>query len=158
MAAQPNEVTLVGNVTRDPELKFTNGGQAVADFGVAYNTRKKTNSGDWEDGEPQFFDITCWGQLAENVAESIQKGNRCVIVGRLEQRTWETKEGDKRSKVSVVAEEVSPSLRWATCEVRRNEKRDGGSGGGRSSGGGGGGRSSGGDSGGGGYNPNEEPF
>jgi single-strand DNA-binding protein len=162
MAAQPNEVTLVGNVTRDPELKFTNGGQAVADFGVAYNTRKKTSSGDWEDGEPQFFDITCWGQLAENVAESITKGTRCVVVGRLEQRTWETKEGDKRSKVSIVAEEVSPSLRWATCEVSRNEKRDGGGGGGRSSGGGGGGRSSSGGGGrgdqGGGYDPNEEPF
>lgn len=156
MASTTNEVTIVGNVTRDPEIKFTQGGQAVANFGIAYNTRKKTSSGDWEDAAPMFFDITCWGTLAENVGDSISKGDRVVVVGRLEQRSWETKEGDKRSKVEVIAEEVSPSLRWATCDVKRTEKRGDSGGGGRSSGGGssrGGGRGN--DS---GYDPNEEPF
>lgn len=154
MASAPNEVTIVGNVTRDPELRYTQGGQGVAHFSIAYNTRKRNSSGEWEDADPSYFDVTCWGQLAENVAESVEKGTRVLVAGRLEQRHWETKDGDKRSAVDIVAEEVAPSLRWATASVTKNERRDGGRG--SSGGSGGGGRSGGRDSG--GYDPDEEPF
>ena len=152
--ATDNTITLVGNATREPELRFTNSGQALASFGVAINKRKRNDRGEWENGDPSFFDITCWGQLAENVAESVQKGTRVVVTGRLDQRSWETQDGDKRSKVEVVADEVAPSLRWATAQITRNERR-GGDGGGRGTG----------ESGGGGdpgpsadYDPDEEPF
>lgn len=115
--------TLVGNLLGDPELRFTAGGIAVANFGVAVSTRKK--DGDkWVDGDPQFYNVTAWRSLAENVAESLEKGQRVVVVGKLEYSTWETKEGDKRSKVQVVADEVGPSLRWATCEVSKVEQSD----------------------------------
>ncbi|MCY4037648.1 MAG: single-stranded DNA-binding protein, partial [bacterium] len=86
-----------------------------------------------------FFDVTCWSSLAENVSESLVKGTRVIVNGRLEQRTWETQDGDRRSKIEIIADEVSPSLRWASVEVTRNERRDGG-GGGRYQDGGGGGR------------------
>jgi single-strand DNA-binding protein len=124
--ANDNHLTLVGNITRDPALKFTSSGQAVCEFGLAINNRKK--EGDkWVDGDPQFFDVTCWAQMAENVAESLQKGNRAIVTGRLSFRQWE-KDGEKRSKVSVVADSVGPDLRWATAEVVRNERREGGGG------------------------------
>ena len=130
--ANDNNVTLTGNITRDPELRFTPGGMAVASFGVAWNRRK-------QDGEEEvsFFDITCFRDLAENVAESVAKGTRVVIFGTLQQRSWETQDGDKRSKVEILADEVAPSLRWATAEVRKNDRsggggpRSGGSSGGR---------------------------
>jgi single-strand DNA-binding protein len=154
-----NTVTIVGNVTRDPELRFTNSGMAVASFGVAINNGKRNQqTGQWEDGEPSFFDVSCFAQLADNVAESVQKGTRVVVTGRLNQRSWQTEGGDKRSKVEVVADEVAPSLRWATAAVQRNERREGFEGGGS---GGGAARSS---SGGGGAEPaadypmDEEPF
>ncbi len=124
-----NSVTVVGNATRDPELRFTPSGKAVASFGVAFNKRKRNSSGDWEDADPAFFDVTCWDQLAENVAESIQKGTRVLVTGRLDYRAWET-EGNRHSKVEIIADEVAPSLRWATAQVNRNERRDGGGGGG----------------------------
>lgn len=124
--ANDNSVFVIGNCTRDPELRYTPGGQAVANFGIAYNKRRRSSDGTWEDGDPAFFDVTCWGQLAENVSESVTKGTRVVVVGRLDQRSWENNEGEKRSKVEIVAEEVSPSLRWATAEVTRNERREGG--------------------------------
>jgi single-strand DNA-binding protein len=115
-------VTIVGNMTRDAELRFTSSGTAVASFGVVFN--KRTKNGDkWEDGDPQFFDVTCWRSLAENVAESLEKGTRVVVTGRLEYQTWE-KDGDKRSKVQIVADEVGPSLRWATAEVSKTERSD----------------------------------
>ena len=152
--ANDNSVFVIGNCTRDPELRFTNSGKAVASFGVAWSTRRRTESGTWEDGDTSFFDVTCWDQLAENVCESIQKGVRVVINGRLQQRSWENNEGEKRSKVEIVADDVSPSLRWATAQVQRNEKR----GGGDFAGGGGRGGSSGGGGGGGSYNEDEEPF
>jgi single-strand DNA-binding protein len=158
--ANDNTVTVIGNATRDPELRFTNSGQAVANFGIAYNKRKKNSStGEWEDQDPAFFNVTVWGQMAENVAESIQKGTRCVVFGRLDQRSWETKEGDKRSQVEIIADEVCASMRWATVAVTRNEKRGSGDGGNRGGGGDRGGNQ-GGNSGGGdrGYNPDEEPF
>ena len=118
-----NTVTVVGNVTRDPELRFTPGGAAVANFGLAWN-RKGQN----DEEIVSFFDITCWRNLAENVAESITKGSRVVVYGRLDQRSWENQEGERRSKVEIVADDVAPSLRWATVEITRNEFRGDGDG------------------------------
>jgi len=119
----PTTVTIVGNATKPPELKFTPSGVAVANFGVAVNNRRK--DGDrWVDGDPEFYDVVCWRELAENVAECIDKGTRLVVVGRLSQRSWEAGDGSKRSKIEVVAEEVAPSLRWATASVVRNERYD----------------------------------
>ena len=128
-----NTVTVVGNVTRDPELRFTQGGMAVANFGVAWNKRK-------QDGEEEvsFFDVSCFRQLAENVAESITKGTRVVIYGTLQQRSWENQEGERRSKVEIIADDIAPSLKWASAEIRRNEFRGGDGGGGGQQGGGGG--------------------
>ena len=116
-----NTVTVVGNVTRDPELRFAQSGMAIAQFGVAWNRRRQ----DQED-EVSFFDLTCFGQLAENVAESLKKGARVVVYGTLKQRSWETDNGDRRSKVEILADDVAPSLKWATAEVTRNEYRGGG--------------------------------
>ena len=131
--ANGNNVELTGNATRDPELRFTPSGQPVATFGLAVNRRwQNRQTQQWEEAV-SYFDIVCWGQLAENVAESITKGTRLMVTGRLDQRTWETQEGDKRSKVEIVADEVGPSLRWATASVTKNERRggfDGGAGGG----------------------------
>ena len=137
--ANGNEVTIIGNVTRDPELRFTPSGQATATFGVAVNRR-------WQDRSPQewkeatsFFDVVCWASLAENAAQSLGRGMRVIVNGRLDQRTWETPEGDKRSKIEIVAEEVAPSLRWASAQVTKSERRSGDAEGGGWSGGGGGG-------------------
>jgi single-strand DNA-binding protein len=118
-----NTVTVVGNVTRDPELRFTPGGAAVANFGLAWN-RKGQN----DEEIVSFFDITCWRGLAENVAESITKGSRVVVYGRLDQSSWEDKEGNRRSKVEIVADDVAPSLMWATVDITRNEFRGDGAG------------------------------
>ncbi|HMQ27918.1 MAG TPA: single-stranded DNA-binding protein [Acidimicrobiales bacterium] len=135
--APGNTVNIVGNATRDPELRFTPSGQAVASFGVAVNRRwQNRQTQEWEEAV-SFFDVTCWGQLAENVAESVQKGTRVVVDGRLDQRSWETEQGDKRSKVEIVADEVAPSLRWATASITKNERREGGDGGFGGGGGGG---------------------
>lgn len=105
-------VTIVGNVTRDPELRFTPGGLAVCNFGVAVNRKR----GDEE--QTSFFDVTAFGDLAEHVAE-LPKGCRVVVVGRLEQQTWD-KDGEKRSKVVIIADEIGPSLRWATASVTKS--------------------------------------
>ncbi len=150
-----NTVTVVGNVTRDPELRFTPNGAAVTNFGLAWN-RKGQN----DEEIVSFFDVTCWSGLAENVAESINKGDRVVVYGRLDQRSWESQEGERRSKVEIVADDVSPSLRWATVEITRNEFR-GGDGGRSAAPVGGGGQSA--PMGGGGqaaptYPTDEEPF
>lgn len=135
--ANGNNVTLIGNCTRDPELRFTPAGQAVATFGLAVNRRwQNRQTQEWEEAV-SFFDVVCWQQMAENVSESVQKGARVIVTGRLDQRSWETQDGEKRSKIEVVADEVGPSLRYATAAVTRNERRDGGDFGG----GGGGGRS-----------------
>lgn len=147
-----NTVTVVGNVTRDPELRFTQGGMAVATFGLAWNRRRQ----DQED-EVSFFDVTCFRQMAENVAESVTKGARVVVYGTLQQRSWETQDGDRRSKVEILADDVAPSLKWATAEITRNEYRGGGGGAG---GGGGGGAGDGGGGGGSSQRPrsaSEEP-
>ena len=150
--AYDNTVTVVGNVTRDPELRFTPGGAPVANFGLAWN-RKDQN----DEEVVSFFDITCWRSLAENVAESITKGQRVIVYGRLDYRSWENQEGERRSKVEIVADEVAPSLVWATAEITRTEFRgggDGGDGGGASSGSGGGRPASGA----GNFPTDEEPF
>jgi len=139
--ASENTVTLVGNVTRDPELRFTPNGAPVANFGLAVNRRwmnRQTN--EWEE-QVSFFDVVAWREMAENVADTLTKGSRTIVTGRLEQRSWETQDGDKRSKVEVVADEIGPSLRWARAEVTRNERKDGGFGGGQGGQGGGGGQS-----------------
>lgn len=123
-----NTITLVGNITRDPELRFLNSGQATATFGLAVNRRwQNRQTQEWEE-QTSFFDVVVWREMAENVAESLTRGSRVIVTGRLEQRSWETQEGEKRSKIEVVADEVAPSLRWATAQVTRNER--GGQGGG----------------------------
>lgn len=137
-----NTVTVTGNITRDPELRFTPGGSAVATFGLAWNRRWQNRQTNETEEQVSFFDVTCWNTLAENVSESLVKGTRVIVNGRMEQRSWETQDGDRRSKIEIIADEVSPSLRWATVEVIKNERRDGGGGGGgrdRYQGGGGGG-------------------
>ena len=118
-----NHVTIVGNTTREPELTFANSGTAITSFGLAINTRKKDAGGTWVDGDPQFYDVKAFGELAENVAESIAKGTRVMVTGRLNFSQWENQDGDKRSKVEVIADEVGPALRWATATVTRTEKR-----------------------------------
>ena len=120
-----NSITIVGNITRDPELRFTPSGQANARLGVAVNRRwQDRNSGEWQEAT-SFFDVICWRELAENVSESLKRGARVIVTGRLEQRTWE-QEGNKRSVVEIIADEVAPSLRWATAKVEKTERRSGG--------------------------------
>lgn len=127
-----NSVTLVGNITRDPELRFTPSGQAIATFGIAVNRRFQRNN-QWEE-QTSFFNVTAWGTLGENCSNSLAKGARVIVNGRLEQRSWETQEGEKRSVVEVVADEIGPSLRWATVDITKNDRREGGdTGGGGSS-------------------------
>lgn len=121
-----NTVTLVGNLTRDPELRYTPSGQSVASFGMAVNRRwMNRQTQEWEE-QTSFFDVKAWASLAENIAESLQRGTRVLVTGRLEQRSWETDNGERRSKVEVVATEVAPSLRWATAQVHKIERSGGG--------------------------------
>src|SRR5215213_9703341 len=129
-----NSVTLIGNLTRDPELRFTTGGRGVASFGLAVNRRYQQN-GEWQE-QTSFFNVIAWGQLGENAAASLGKGARTMVTGRLEQRSYETQDGDKRSVVEVVADEIGPSLRWATAQVERTDRRSGEGGGGVGPGGG----------------------
>ncbi len=155
--ANGNSVTLVGNLTRDPEMRFTPNGAGQAILGMAVSRRYQDRSGEWQE-ETGFYNVVCWGDLAENV-QSLKKGTRVIVDGRLRQRSWETENGDKRSVVEVQADEIGPSLRWARADVHRNERKAPGEGGGnrQSPGGGGGGSSSGGGAG--GYDElGEEPF
>ncbi|MEE8331562.1 MAG: single-stranded DNA-binding protein [Acidimicrobiia bacterium] len=115
-----NSVTLIGNLVDDPELRFTPSGVAMAKLRFAVNRRYQRN-GEWQE-DTSFFGGTLWRDAAENAAESLQKGMRVIITGRLEQRTWETQEGDKRSIVEVSIDEVGPSLRWATASVTKTAK------------------------------------
>lgn len=120
-----NTITVVGNLTRDPELRFTQAGRARALLGIAVNRRwmnRQTN--EWDE-QVSFFNIVCWAELAENVSESLAKGNRVVVTGRLEQRSWETQEGEQRNVVEIVADEIAPSLRWATAEITRTPRGPG---------------------------------
>ena len=111
-------VTLTGNLTDDPDLRYTPNGHPVANFRLAVTARVKDGEG-WRDGDTSFFRVNAWRQLAEHVTESLSKGDRAVVIGRLRSRSWETPEGDKRSVVEVEADEVAPSLRWATAKPQR---------------------------------------
>ncbi|MBT4985364.1 MAG: single-stranded DNA-binding protein [Ilumatobacter sp.] len=136
--AQDNTVTLTGNLTKDPELRYTTGGRGVASFGLAVNRRYQVN-GEWQE-QVSFFNVVAWADLGENAAASLHKGNRIVVTGRLEQRSYETREGEKRNVTEVIADDLGPSLRWAQAQVERisRDSADGGgfSGGGSGSGGG----------------------
>lgn len=142
MAAGDVTVTVVGNLTNDPELRFTPSGAAVASFTVASTPRildKATN--EWKDGDALFLRCSVWRQAAENVAESLTRGARVMVTGRLKQRSYETKEGEKRTVVELEVDEVGPSLRYATAKVTKAARGGGGGGGGGFSGGGSGGAS-----------------
>jgi single-strand DNA-binding protein len=119
--ATDNTVTLIGNLTDDPELRFTPNGAAVANFRLAVTPRVKDGEG-WRNGETSFFRVNCWRQLAENVTESLGKGARAVVIGRLRMRSWETDAGEKRTVVEVEADEVAPSLKWATAKPQRGNR------------------------------------
>lgn len=131
-------ITVVGNLVDDPELRFTPSGAAVANFRIASTPRtfnRQTN--DWEDGEALFLSCSVWRQAAENVAESLQRGMRVVVQGRLKARTYDTREGEKRTVFEIEVEEVGPSLKFATAKVARASRSGGGGGGGGYNGGGG---------------------
>lgn len=117
-----NNVTVVGNIVSDPELRFTAGGTALARLAIAHNRRWRDRSSGEQREETSFLNIQVWGELAEHVCESLRRGDLAVVVGRLEQRSWETPQGEKRSTVGIVASEVSPSLRWATCQVQKAQR------------------------------------
>jgi single-strand DNA-binding protein len=121
--AQDNTVSIVGNLTREPELRFTPSGQATATFGIAVNRTWTDRQSQERRESTSFFDVVCWGNLAENAATSLARGARVVVTGRLDQRTWETQDGERRSKVEITADEIAPSLRWATVQVTKNERR-----------------------------------
>ena len=124
-------ITVVGNLTDDPELRFTPSGAAVANFRVASTPRifdRQTN--EWKDGDPLFLSCSVWRQAAENVAESLQRGARVVVTGRLKQRSYETREGEKRTVFELDVDEVGPSLRYATAKVTKTQRSGGGFGGG----------------------------
>jgi single-strand DNA-binding protein len=123
--ANENSVTLVGNLTDDPELRYTPNGAAVCKFRIAVNRRMPDGNGGWKDGEASFFSVNCWRGLAENVAESLTRGTRVVVAGRLQYRAWENQDGDKRSAVEVEADEVGPSLKWATARIERTPRSGG---------------------------------
>jgi single-strand DNA-binding protein len=138
MAGDTN-ITLVGNLTDDPELRFTPSGAAVANFTVASTPRfldKQTN--EWKDGDALFMRCNIWRQAAENVAESLQRGMRVIVTGRLRQRSYETKEGEKRTVYEVEVDEIGPSMRYATAKVVKGQRSGGSSSGGGGFGGGGG--------------------
>lgn len=126
-------VTLVGNLTRDPEIRFTSGGRSQTTLGLAVSRRYQQN-GEWQE-QTSFFNVVAWGTLADNVAASLSKGMRVVVTGRLEQRSYETNAGEKRSVVEVIADEVGPSLRWAQAQVERIAREGGQASGGAPSGG-----------------------
>ena len=120
-----NSVTLVGNLVDDPELRFTPNGVAMARVRFAVNRRYQDRNNEWQE-ETSFFGGTCWRDMAENVAESLQKGMRIIVTGRLEQRSWETQEGEKRSMIEVRIDDIGPSVRWATASVTRTPRSSGG--------------------------------
>ena len=143
MAAGDVTITVIGNLTDDPELRFTPSGAAVAKFRIASTPRvldRQTN--EWKDGEPLFLACNIWRQAAENVAETLTRGMRVMVSGRLKQRSYETREGEKRTVMELEVDEVGPSLRYATAKVQKMQRSSGGggfgSGGGGNSGGSGG--------------------
>jgi single-strand DNA-binding protein len=120
--ATDNHTTIIGNLVDDPELRFTNTGTAVANLRVAVTQRIQQN-GQWRDGETSFFRVTCWRDQAEHLADSLAKGDRVMVTGRLRQRSWETPEGERRSVTEIEADEVGASLKFATAKVDRASSR-----------------------------------
>jgi single-strand DNA-binding protein len=121
-----NTITVVGNLTRDPELKFLNSGQAALRLAIAVSrkwTNRQTNE---QQEQTSYFDVQAYGAMAENTANSLQKGMRVVVTGRMEQRSWDTPEGKKAYAFEIVADEIAPSLRWATAKIDRNPRAEGG--------------------------------
>ncbi|MFB9376060.1 single-stranded DNA-binding protein [Kineococcus gynurae] len=156
-------ITMVGNLTNDPELRFTPSGAAVANFTVASTPRTfDRQSNEWKDGETLFMRCSIWREAAENVAESLTRGTRVIVTGRLQSRTFDTKEGEKRTVTEMQVDEIGPSLRYANAKVNRNQRGGGGGGGfgggGNSGGGWGGGSGGQGGSGGSGNAPQEDPW
>lgn len=126
-------ITIIGNVTKEPELRFTPSGAAVANFTVAVNERRKNAAGEWEDGDATFYECAAWKEMAENVAESIERGSRVVLSGKLKARNYDRQDGSRGTSLDVTVDEIGPSLRWATAKVTRS----GGNGGGNRGNGGG---------------------
>jgi single-strand DNA-binding protein len=117
-----NKAFFVGNVGGDPELRYTQKGSAVVEFSLAIQKGYKDESGNWQEKDPVWLTVKAWQGLAENVAETVTTGMRVVVIGKLDVETWEAEDGGKRSKVVIVADEVSPSLRWATASVTKQAK------------------------------------
>src|SRR5262245_28287287 len=138
MATDTNSITISGNITREPEMRYTPSGVSKVTFGVAVNRSwRNQNTQEWEE-QTSFFNVVAWRQLAENVGASLAKGSRVIVSGRLEQRSWETDQGEKRSIVEIVADDIAASLRFATAEVHKVERSGPSDGGGGGGGGGGG--------------------
>jgi single-strand DNA-binding protein len=129
-----NNVTLVGNLTREPELRYTAGGKGVTSFGMAVSHRYQVN-GEWQE-KTSFFNVTAWDQLGENAAATLSKGSRVIVNGRLEIREYEARDGGKRTSVDVIADEIGPSLRWARATIEKVTRSGEGEGGGGNYGGG----------------------
>jgi single-strand DNA-binding protein len=128
-------ITIQGGLGQDPEIRYTSNGQAKATLGVAVRRSwRNRQTNEWEE-RTSWINVVVWGDMAENVSDTLSKGMRIIATGRLEQRTWETEQGEKRSVTEMVADEIGPSLKWATADVKRSERRSGGA----SDGGGGGG-------------------
>lgn len=129
-----NTCTIIGRLSRDPELRFSASGTAVCSFGIAWNPRRKNaQTGEWEDGDTSFFNCTAWRQLGENIAASLVKGNRVIVTGTVSVRQWDDKDGNKRTSVEIDVEDCGPALRWDQASVERAERSTSGrgSGGGR---------------------------
>jgi single-strand DNA-binding protein len=160
MAAGDTQITIVGNLVDDPQLRYTPTGNAVANFRIASTPRfmdRQTN--EWKDGDSLFLSCNIWRQAAENVAESLQRGMRVIVQGRLRQRSYETREGEKRTVYEIEVDEVGPSLRNASAKVTKSSRSGGGGGGGGYGGGGGGGQGGyGGSGGGGGRQAADDPW
>jgi single-strand DNA-binding protein len=124
-----NNMTVIGNLTRDPELRYTTGGIPVCSFSLAYTPRRKDENGKWVDGDTSFFNCSVWRQYAENVAASLVKGMRVIAMGTMQQRNWETDDGQKRTSYDLVCDEVAPSLKWGTIAYEKIERESSGGGG-----------------------------
>src|SRR5438034_4090088 len=124
--ASMSQTVIVGNLTDDPELRYTPNGAAVVKFRVAVNRRYKDQAGEWKDGDTSYFTVNAWRSHDENVAESLVRGANVIVVGRLQQRSWETQDGEKRTVIEIEADEVGPSLRWATAKVEKQSRSGGG--------------------------------
>lgn len=119
-----NQISVVGNMTREPELRFTQNGSGICNFGVASSRRFKRGD-EWEE-QTTFFNVTAWGELGEHIAESLPKGTRVIVVGRMDQRSYETQDGEKRTVMDLTADSVGAELRFATVEVNRIKRESGG--------------------------------